>query len=78
MSDAFLGWYFAHPDEHLANGDGRPIVLGETHRRSGRGGSSSFLWLTKPQSLPNRLLNRSSNFLFEGRRSVLCSESNLG
>lgn len=45
MSDAFLGWYFAHPDEHLANGDGRPIVLGETHRRSGRGGSSSFLWL---------------------------------
>lgn len=26
MSDAFLGWYFAHPDEHLANGDGRPIV----------------------------------------------------
>ncbi len=46
--------------------------------RSGRGGSSSFLWLTKPQSLPNRLLNRSSNFFFEGRRFVLCSESNLG
>lgn len=49
-----------------------------TVRRSGRGGSSSFLWLTKPQSLPNRLLNRSSNFLFEGRRFVLCSEANLG
>ena len=55
----------------------KPSLL-HTVRRSGQGGSSSFLWLTKPQSLPNRLLNRSSNFLFEGRRFVLCSESNLG
>lgn len=47
-------------------------------RGFGRGESSSFLWLTKPQSLPNRLLNRSSNFLFEGRRFILCSESSLG
>ena len=55
----------------------KPALL-HAVRRSGRSGSSSFLWLTKPQSLPNRLLNRSSKFLFEGRRFALCSEVNLG
>ena len=32
MSDAFLGWYFARPDECLDHSDGREIVLGETHK----------------------------------------------
>ena len=35
MSDTFLGWYFAQPDGRLANGDGRRIVLGETHKVTG-------------------------------------------
>ena len=31
MSDTTLGWWFGTTDRRLGHGDGRPIVVGETH-----------------------------------------------